>query len=886
MAVDPSTDGGVSGLLGPGFDPAALYTGDLSSPATKAQFAQRGLLAMAGSFADSAMPTRVPTPFGAVLGHAAAALGTSEDAVMDARLKAAQAGLYGAQGQAATALATARKAFTGAIGGLGGLLTPDNAGGTTTPADAAASAPVDPSVATIDATTPKTSAAAPGTTPAAAGPQALKIDPLPTNTPTIPFDKSKAGPGYGTTYLSQVLPAAAQAALPAGYTMQITSGQGARPDTPNSMHPSGGAVDIKILDPDGKVIPRDLGVLDSTGLYGRLALTARQMMDPEIAPWFAWGGNFGTRDNMHYDLGGDRGQRGTLATMADAAKHVVQVAQTANGAAAAGPTPAGAEPLPPAPTNSAAGLQGPQAPPNAPAQAMPPGPAAAAASPAPGPVAQAASAAPPGLLARLGIIPSAQAAEAPPAAPGGPMVPGNAIAAAAGQNGPQALPRPNIPPPSLVQTPPPGPPVPPVAQAPGAAPPAAAPAQGRPVAAAPAVPAPPLSSGTLSANQIAHLQQLELLGKVAGIDISDIINNSPSYKAAVADAEARIKLRYAEPTAAAEARGKLSATPERVSPGAGVSIGGQPPAWYAPSAPIKAFNPQTQRLEWATSTPQASGGSTIQFSGVPAEPSEAEKAAGAAAGRQIPITPTTAPIINQPIPTPRGTMIPPTSMAAPISGTETELNDRSKDFADTVDKWGNSTSANYQAEQRMEAMASVLRTFQSGVGATQMAEAKASLNKVGLHFLDGFAGNLAQAQELLKNNLGVAISTLDQSGLSRQTQGELMAVKENFANPNVQPEANQAILSQALGYLRWERAMQQDWADAKKAGWRDPQDYQRAWAQMPTNSLTSFVERSRQQLGPFAGQQPAPGAPAPPGSAAPTYKFNPQTKRLEPFVPQ
>jgi hypothetical protein len=82
---------GLLGRIFPGNDPAALYGGALTDPATQAQMAQRGLLAMAGSFADSAMPTRMPTPFGAVLGHAAAALGTSGDAVMQARLQAAQA---------------------------------------------------------------------------------------------------------------------------------------------------------------------------------------------------------------------------------------------------------------------------------------------------------------------------------------------------------------------------------------------------------------------------------------------------------------------------------------------------------------------------------------------------------------------------------------------------------------------------------------------------------------------------------------------------------------------------------------------------------------------------------------------------------------------------
>ena len=96
--ADPS-DTGILGLLGRWDDPAALYTGALSDPATRQAIQGRGLLALAGSFADSAMPTRMPTPIGAVLGHAAAALGTNQDQLMEARLRAAQSQQALAQSQ-------------------------------------------------------------------------------------------------------------------------------------------------------------------------------------------------------------------------------------------------------------------------------------------------------------------------------------------------------------------------------------------------------------------------------------------------------------------------------------------------------------------------------------------------------------------------------------------------------------------------------------------------------------------------------------------------------------------------------------------------------------------------------------------------------------------
>ena len=509
--ADPP-DSGVAGLLGnlfPGPNAAALYGGALSDPATQQQFNQRALAAAAGSFADSAMPTRVPTPFGAVLGHAAAAMGTSGDAVMDARLKAAQGALAGAQVGLTKSLGPAYQklidlAGTGGGGGAGGA----SVGG----ADAPAAAPGAIPPVAVAAATNKDVPGAPGN---------ANTTPPPTDTPMIPFDKSKAGPGYGTEYLSQVLPAAAKLALePFGYSMEITSGQGARPGTPNSMHPSGGAVDIKIIGPDGKIVPRDVGTPDSTGWYGKLALTARQMMDPEIAPWFAWGGGFGTPDVMHYDLGGDRGAGHTLAQMAaDAAKVAkAQQAQNPNLASAAQPPAGGAGPAgPSAPGGGVGGLldipdlTGKM---NAPIGVG--GPAAAAA-PAPGPAAAAGpmqTAGGPG--GELGGLLSPQAAQGAaallgrgPAAPAGPATAAAGpvrMADASGAVPPPAAPGPNLvpggganvapqAPPSLVP-PPPGPsgppPVPPVAAAQPAPAPAAGPPTGPP--AAPTLTLPPIPS--------------------------------------------------------------------------------------------------------------------------------------------------------------------------------------------------------------------------------------------------------------------------------------------------------------------------------------------------------------------------------------------------------
>jgi muramidase (phage lysozyme) len=87
---------GIGGLLST--NPGALY-GDpnVQDPAVQQALANRGLLAAVGSFGESAMPTRMPTPIGAVLGKAAGAMGSAEDEAIKARTLGMQGQLYGAQ---------------------------------------------------------------------------------------------------------------------------------------------------------------------------------------------------------------------------------------------------------------------------------------------------------------------------------------------------------------------------------------------------------------------------------------------------------------------------------------------------------------------------------------------------------------------------------------------------------------------------------------------------------------------------------------------------------------------------------------------------------------------------------------------------------------------
>jgi hypothetical protein len=87
----------------------------------------------------------------------------------------------------------------------------------------------------------------------------------------------------------------------------------------------------------------------------------------------------------------------------------------------------------------------------------------------------------------------------------------------------------------------------------------------------------------------------------------------------------------------------------------------------------------------------------------------------------------------------------------------------------------------------------------------------------------------------------------------------LTLAQKNFSNPNLQPEANRAIIGQTVGVIRWQKSMINGWPAAQKMGWNDAQDYQRAW--INHNDINAFVKGATDSLPPFAGQ---PNAGAPP----------------------
>ena len=220
------------------------------------------------------------------------------------------------------------------------------------------------------------------------------------------------------------------------------------------------------------------------------------------------------------------------------------------------------------------------------------------------------------------------------------------------------------------------------------------------------------------------------------------------------------------------------------------------------------------------------------------------------------------PGLNQPITTPRGTQIPPITDAAPISDAPAYLEKRLPQWAETENEWSKALPSNYVAEQRGLAIADALKKTQSGSWATEEATVAASLHAVGIDLPPEVLGDPAQVQRALKDNFAQTLATIRQFS-SRPAASELILGQKNYSNPNLQPEANLSILSETVGQMRWERALMQDYTQAKRMGWKDPQDFQQAWTQL--NPIQKFIDQTKSEIGPLKGMAQGP-ADLPKGS--------------------
>lgn len=210
--------------------------------------------------------------------------------------------------------------------------------------------------------------------------------------------------------------------------------------------------------------------------------------------------------------------------------------------------------------------------------------------------------------------------------------------------------------------------------------------------------------------------------------------------------------------------------------------------------------------------------------------------------------PTALPTPGRPLQTKQGTVVPPATEQAPIETGAAYLKEALPNWAKTEAEWTKYIPSAQAAEVRLQTIARALKSVESGTWTEEKASFNAKLKALGLK--EAFDTDPAKVQEILKNNAGATLDML-KSYTSRFTQMEFGTLSKNLANPNLQPEANLEILAESLGQARYGQAMVRDWAQAKRMGWRNPVDFERAWSER--NPMTGFVDQAKAEIGPLKG---------------------------------
>jgi hypothetical protein len=191
-----------------------------------------------------------------------------------------------------------------------------------------------------------------------------------------------------------------------------------------------------------------------------------------------------------------------------------------------------------------------------------------------------------------------------------------------------------------------------------------------------------------------------------------------------------------------------------------------------------------------------------------------------------------------------------------------------------------------QAIQRLTTIADAFKQIQTGAWQTDKAEFNAAWKSIfGPNAVPPFKGSdPGEIEKALHENYK---STLQQLGAvnKRFTQREFAIVSEKSENPNLQPDANLQMLGEDIGTLRQMGAMANDWANARVAGYKDPEIFQTKW--LNANPLSPIVDAVKTEIGPLKGMPGyvAPGASAPstpllprPASSAEARKLPPGTR--------
>jgi hypothetical protein len=162
------------------------------------------------------------------------------------------------------------------------------------------------------------------------------------------------------------------------------------------------------------------------------------------------------------------------------------------------------------------------------------------------------------------------------------------------------------------------------------------------------------------------------------------------------------------------------------------------------------------------------------------------------------------------------------------------------------------------AHERLDAMANLLETFQSGAGADAKAAAIAAVRAAGFQIPDSATANPAAVEQFSKNATANIFSNAKDIG-GRVLVSELDGLAKSNANPNMQPASNAAILAQQKGLLNWEDQHYQDYSAWRQANpyATDASGFETAWAK--AHPVGAYVAAAKKDIAPLGAPLPAQG---------------------------
>jgi hypothetical protein len=155
------------------------------------------------------------------------------------------------------------------------------------------------------------------------------------------------------------------------------------------------------------------------------------------------------------------------------------------------------------------------------------------------------------------------------------------------------------------------------------------------------------------------------------------------------------------------------------------------------------------------------------------------------------------------------------------------------------------------AKERMDALIDSLRVLETGKYAEKKAEVVAGLRSLGFEVPDTATANPAEFQKFVKNSTANIFDQVKAMG-GKILVSEITGLTKANANPELQPEANAALLGQAKGLIDYEDQHFKDYRNWRKNNpdaynVQDIGDFEVEW--MDGNPLSKYVKEAEMGIG-------------------------------------